>query len=394
MRGSPLPGKPAIAAATEIRPGRYPELDAVEMYQAVIRAFLERWRLKPSMVDGLLCAPAGMASGQSDIFIHETLADLLGIHPIFSETLNAGGASYAVMAARAALAVGQGLANAVLCLGAGKFPKVGTGGADSMARMLSQPDFEYIYGTFVPALYALAATRHMHERGTTREQLASVAVSNRAWSLRHPDALMRAQGPITIKDVIDSRPIAEPFHLLDCSVPCEGGAAFLVTRAELAREITPQPAYLLGVGEYHDHGPASQSRDFASMGARQAGEQAFRMAGLSPADVRVAEIYDAFTINPIMFVEELGLVAPGEGGRFFLEGRGAPGGTLPVNTYGGLLSFGHTGDASGISMLIEGALQVMGLAGERQVANADVALVHTYGNIMSEHCTLLLGRNV
>src|SRR5208337_2500559 len=101
-----------------------------------------------------------------------------------------------------------------------------------------------------------------------------------------------------------------------------------------------------------------------------------------------------FTINPIMFVEELGLVAPGEGGRFFLEGRGAPGGTLPINTYGGLLSFGHTGDASGMSMLIEGALQVMGLAGERQVANADVALVHTYGNIMSEHCTLLLGRSV
>src|SRR5208282_3950493 len=118
MRGSPLPGKPAIAAATEIRPGRYPELDAVEMYQTVLGAFLERWRLKPSMVDGLLCAPAGMASGQSDIFIHETLADLLGIHPIFSETLNAGGASYAVMAARAALAVGQGLANAVLCIGA------------------------------------------------------------------------------------------------------------------------------------------------------------------------------------------------------------------------------------------------------------------------------------
>jgi len=239
MRGSPLPGRPAIAAATEIRPGRYPELDAVEMYETVIREFLKRWRIKPAMVDGLLGAPAGMASGQSDIFIHETLGDLLGIHPIFSETLNAGGASYAVMASRAAMAVSQGFANAVLCLGAGKFPKVGTGGADSMARMLSQPDFEYIYGTFVPALYALAATRHMYERGTTREQLAAVAVSNRAWSLRHPDALMRAQGPITVKDVLDSRPIAEPFHLLDCSVPCEGGAAFLVTRAELAREITP-----------------------------------------------------------------------------------------------------------------------------------------------------------
>ncbi len=393
MRGSPFAGNPAIAAACEVRPGRYPELDALGMYERVLHEFLRKWRIDPSMVDGLLAAPAGMASGQSDIFIHETLADYLGLHPIFSETLNAGGASYAVMASRAAMAISQGLANAVLCVGAGKFPKVGTGGADSMARMLSHPEFEYIYGTFVPALYALAATRYLHERGAPREALAAAAVSTRAWALKHPDALMRSHGAITIKDVLDSRPIAEPFHLLDCSVPCEGGAAFLVTRGEVARQITPQPAYLLGVGEYHDHGPASQSRDFGSMGAREAGERAFAMAGLSPSDVRVAEIYDAFTINPVMFVEELGLVGRGEGGRFFLDGRGAPGGKLPVNTYGGLLSFGHTGDASGMSMLIEGALQVMGIAGERQVNNADVALVHTYGNIMSEHCTLILGRN-
>ena len=160
--------------------------------------------------------------------------------------------------------------------------------------------------------------------------------------------------------------------MLDCSVPCEGGAAFLVARAEIARSLVEQPAYIRGFGEYHDHGPISQSRDFSSMGARHAARQAFESARLAPADVRVAEIYDAFTINPIMFLEEMGLVAPGRGGPFFLDGKGLPGGPLPVNTYGGLLSFGHTGDSSGVSMIVEGALQTMGRAGARQVRDADV----------------------
>ncbi|MGH7894899.1 MAG: thiolase family protein, partial [Candidatus Binatia bacterium] len=204
---------PAIAAATEIRPGRFPDLDGLDLYARVLRAFLEEWRLDPGIVDGFLVSPAGMATGiGADIFVHETLGDSLGIHPVFSETLNVGGATYAIMAARAALAIASGRANAVLCAAAGKFPKVGAGGAEAMARMVSHPDFEFPYGTFIPALYALAATRHMHERGTTREALASVAVSTRQWALRHPDAIMREQGPVTIADVLASRPIAEPFH--------------------------------------------------------------------------------------------------------------------------------------------------------------------------------------
>ena len=386
--------EPAFAAANEVRPGRYPDLSGLDLYEKVLVEFLRASRLDPSRIDGFLASPAGMALGTgADIFVHEELADALGIHPVFSETINAGGATFALMAARAAMAIESGRATAVLCAAAGKFPKVGAGGAEMMARMVSHPEFEFIYGAFIPALYALAATRHMHERGTTREALAAVAVSTRQWALRHPDAIMRAQGAITIDDVLRSRPIAEPFHLLDCSVPCEGGAAFVVARGDVAREMTRQPAYLLGFGEYHDHGPISQSRDFTSMGARYSAKQAFESAGLSPADVRVAEIYDAFTINPIMYLEELGLAEPGKGGRFFLDGRGAPGGDLPVNTYGGLLSFGHTGDSSGMSMVIEGALQTMGLAADRQVANAEITLVHTYGGMMAEQATLLLGRS-
>ena len=388
----PLPGRPAIAAVHEVPPGRYQNHAGVELQEHVLREFLARTGLDRGVVDGLLACPAGMAAGEgADVFVHERLNDTFGLVPRFSETVNVGGATYAVMASRAALAIGAGLADAVLCVGAGGFPKVGQGGGDAMARMVSHRDFEYPYGSFIPAMYALAATRHMHDRGTTREGLAAVAVSSRAWALQHPDALMRDKGGLTVQQVLDSRPIAEPFHLLDCSVPCEGGAAFLVAREEIAREVSDQPAYLLGFGEHHDHGAVTRASNFATMGAGVAARAAFEMAGLEPDDVDVAELYDAFTINPILLLEEVGLSAPGTGGQFFLEGRGAPGGDLPVNTYGGLLSFGHTGDASGMSMVVEGALQVMGAAGARQV-DADIAYVHTYGGMMADHASLLLGR--
>ncbi len=383
---------PAVAAATEIRPGRYPDVDGFAMQELVVAAFLRQWALDPSMIDGLLISPAGMAVGTgANIFVHEWMTDSLGIHPRYALTVNGGGATYNLMAMRAATAISAGLADAVLCIGAGKFPKVGTGGGDAMAKMVSNPEFEYPYGSFIPAMYALAATRHMHTRGTKREGLAAVAVSQREWALRHPDAIMRDKGSITVDDVLGSRPIAEPFNLLDCSVPCEGGGAFLVARGEIAREIVDQPAYVLGFGEYHDHGAIAQSSDFATMGAGRAATPAFAMAELKTSDVNLAELYDAFTINPILLLEETGLAESGAGGRFFQDGRGGPGGDLPVNTYGGLLSFGHTGDASGISMLIEGALQTMGRAGDRQV-ETDVTLVHTYGGMMADHATVLLGR--
>ncbi|AXB46176.1 thiolase family protein [Prauserella sp. PE36] len=392
MRSPALSGSPAIAAVEELPPGRYPDYDGAAMQELVLRHFVTNSGIGPNAVDGLLVCPAGMAGGQgADVFNHERINDALGIRPRFCETINVGGATYTVMLTRAATAIRAGLADAVLCVGAGKFPKVGAGGADLMARMISHPDFEYPYGSFIPALYALAATRHMAERGTPREALAAVAVTSREWALRHPDALMRPAGPLTIEQVLDSRPIASPFHLLDCSVPCEGGAAFLVMRGELARELTQQPAYLLGFGEHHDHGNISHASDFATMGAGVSARTAFAMAGLAPSDVDIAQLYDAFSINPILLLEETGLAEPGKGGHFYLNGAAAPDGVLPVNTYGGLLSFGHTGDASGMSMLIEGARQVMGQAGDRQV-EADIALVHTYGGMMADHSTVLLGR--
>lgn len=392
MVKGPLSGRAAIAAVHEIPPGRYPEHDRLSIQEHVLAEFVQACPVSPGVVDGLLVAPAGMADGVgTDVFVHERLTDVLGLTPRFAETVNVGGATYAVMVSRAVTAIANGLADAVLCVGAGKFPAVGKGGGDQMAKIVSHPDFEYPYGSFIPALYALSATRHMHERGTSREALAQVAVTTREWALRHPDAIMRDKGALSVADVLQSRPIASPFHLLDCSVPCEGGAALLVAREEIAREIAEQPAYVLGFGEYHGHGAVAHASDFTSMGASVAARAAFAMAELEPADVSVAELYDAFSMCPIWLLEETGLAGYGKGGAAYLDGRARPGGDLPVNTYGGLMSFGHTGDASGMSMLVEGALQVMGRADQRQV-EADIALVHTYGGMMADHCTLLLGR--
>ncbi len=358
-----VPGRAAIAAAQEIPPGRYPEYDRLSIQEYVLAEFLRAWPVPPEVVDGLLVCPAGMADGAgTDVFVHERLTDALGLTPRFAETLNVGGASYSVMVARAATAIGAGLADAVLCVGAGKFPAVAAGGGDAMARITSHPDFEYPYGSFIPAMYALMATRHMHERGTTREALAQVAVTSREWALRHPDAIMRSKGPLTVHDVLASRPIASPFNLLDCSVPCEGGAVVLIAREEIACEFAEQPAYLLGFGEYHGHGAIAHASDFTSMAASVSARAAFTMAGRQACDVGVEELYDAFSICPIWLLEETGLAEHGRGGAVYLDGRAGPGGDLPVNTYGGLLSFGHTGDASGMSMLVEAARQVMGAA--------------------------------
>ncbi|WP_372717053.1 thiolase family protein [Immundisolibacter sp.] len=386
-----MPVAVAIAAVSELTPGRYPQRATHALYQDAIATLLAQWPIKPGDIQGLLVAPAGMADGVSDnIFVHERLVEELGLDSTFAETVNVGGSTHAVMAIRAALAIRAGLADGVLCVSAGRFPNVGGGGAQRNTRMFAHPDFDSLYGPYIPPIYAQVATRHMHETGIGRDAMAAVAVGQRAWAIRHPQALMAAKGPLTVDSVLAARPIASPFHLLDCSVPCDGGGAFLVASAALARRINPQPAWLRGFGEVHRRANISQLRRLDDVGGQAAAQAAFRMAGLTPGDVRLAQLYDSFSYNPILGVEHMGLVPAGQGGRFFLDGRGAPGGDLPVNSNGGLLSFGHTGDASGMSVIAEAALQVMGRAGDRQVS-APVALVHCYGGMMSEHAVLLLG---
>ena len=383
----------AIAATYEMKPGRYPELDPFDMFREVLMGAIDSWGIRPSDVDGLLTAPAGQSAGATDTYVHDKLVSELAIHPRFAETMCLGGATYAAMVNRAQLAIENGQAKAVLCIGAGKFMKPGAGGAEMMARMISECDFEVPYGTFIPALYAMVAQQFMHERGITREDIARYAVSARKWALLNPRALMHSKGPIEVADVIASRPIAEPFNFLDCSIPTDGGGAVLVARADIARDISKQPAYVRGYGECHLRGTMSNAGNLIETGATVSGPEAFRRAGMQPSDIDVVQLYDAFSATPLILLENLGFCAPGTSGAFIRSGAADPGGSLPMNTNGGLLSFGHTGDSSGMSVLIEAARQVMSEAGPNQVEKAENVLAHCYGGMMYDHTTLILSRN-
>lgn len=310
----------AIAATYEMLPRRYLELDPFEMFRAVLDGALDSWGIGPRDIDGLLTAPAGQSAGSTDTYVHDKLVSELAIHPRFVETMCLGGATYAAMVNRAQLAIESGQANAVLCIGAGKFMKPGAGGAEMMARIISEWDFEVPYGTFIPALYALVAQQFMHERGIKREDIARYAVSARKWALLNPRALMHSKGPIEVADVIASRPIAEPFHFLDCSIPTDGGGAVLVTRADMARDFAKQPAYVHGYGECHLRGTMSNAGNLIETGATVSGPEAFRRARMTPAEIDVVQLYDAFSATPLILLENLGFCAPGTSGAFIQSG--------------------------------------------------------------------------
>jgi len=382
----------AIAATYEMKPGRYPKLTPMDMYHHVLAGALSHWCVRPHDIDGLFATPAGMAMGETDIATHEKLAEALGIRPRISETLYAGGASFSIMVQRAAAIIYAGLAESILCLGAGKFKKVGAGGADIQARVASEPDFEYPYGAYIVSNYALIASQYVAAYDVPREALARVAVSARRWAIRNPQAIMFGKGEITVDDVLKSRPIASPFNLLDCSVPCDGGGAVLVTTAAKARSIAKQPAYVWGFGETHTHSSVSQAHDILNSGAIDTASEAFSQARIAPSDITVAQLYDAFSAVPLLLLENIGFCRRGEAAAMALAGALDPGGKLPTNTGGGLLSFGHTGDASGMSVLIEGVRQVMNEATGCQVEEGDRGLIHTYGGMLAEHSTLIVGR--
>jgi acetyl-CoA acetyltransferase len=231
----------------------------------------------------------------------------------------------------------------------------------------------------------------MAEFGTSEQQFAGIAVAAREWASRNPAAQMR--DPITIDDVINSRMIADPLHLLDCSLVSDGGSAIIMISAERAKDFAHDPVYLLGVGEGHSHEHISQARDLTTSAARESGARAYEMAGVGPGDIDVAQLYDCFTPTVLVELEDLGFCDKGEGGDLVDSGALLPGGTLPVNTHGGLLSHCHPGNPGSMFALTESVWQLRHQAGDRQVADARLALVHAQGGIMSSHTTLILGRD-
>ena len=238
------------------------------------------------------------------------------------------------------------------------------------------------------SMYALAASRHMHEFGTTREQMAEVAVAARAWAKDNPKAFVR--DPLTIEDVLAARPISEPFTSRDCCVVTDGGGAVVVTSAERAKDLAKPLVHVLGVAEAHWHRHISQMPDLTTTAATESAPRAYEMAGVTADDIDVVMIYDAFTISTIMFLEDLGFCAKGEGGAFVSGGNIAPGGGQAVNTNGGGLSYCHPGMYS-IFTMIESVRQLRGECEARQVADAKLAVAHGSGGVLSTQVTMVLG---
>lgn len=239
-----------------------------------------------------------------------------------------------------------------------------------------------------PTYFGLITTRHMHDYGTTLEQWAQVAVSTRAWAGLNPKAMYR--DPLTVEEVLNSRPICYPFNVLNICLVTDAGGAVVLTRADRAKDCAKKPVYVRGTGEGTEHVMVTQMKGLPlSEATRISGKRAFEMAGVKPGDFDHVMLYDAFTSGPPIMLESLGMCQPGEGVTFFEEGRSTPGGSLPINTNGGGLSYTHSG-MYGIFPILEAARQLRGECGARQVPNASLSLVNGMGGMLSAAGTLVL----
>jgi acetyl-CoA acetyltransferase len=318
------------------------------------------------------------------------LGEALGIRPRYVDGTSVGGCSFIIMVGHAVAALHHGLCN-VAVISHGESGRSGVGVTRSRDTSLSgQFEFPYGFGG-APTYFGMITTRHMHVYGTTLEQWAQVAVSTRKWAALNPKARMRE--PITIDDVLKSRPVSYPFNLLNICLVTDAGGAVVLTRADRAKDCAKPPVYVRGAGEATEHVMVTQMSDLTfSESTRMSGEKAFTMAGVTHRDFNHLMFYDAFTSGPPLMLEALGFARRGEGVRFFEEGRSTPGGTLPINTNGGGLSYTHSG-MYGIFPIIEAARQLRGECGARQVPGASVSLVNGMGGMLSAAGTLVLSND-
>src|SRR5690606_15783120 len=338
-----------------------------------------------SAVDGLITA---YSVGDPYNFFATVLAEYLQLRPSVLAQVNVGGSVGNLLLSHAAAAIRTGRATTVLCVWAdNRRSAMGSNQTVSrVADLAAHPSYELPYGPLVPSLYGPVAERYLHEYGAGPEALAEVAVAARGHASRHPSAHRRT--PITVADVLASPMVSSPLHALDCCLISDYGAAVLLTSAERAADLARPPVALLGTGEATTHEFISAAPDLLATGARPAAERAYAEAGLGPSDLDLVYLYDCFTITVLLLLEEVGLCGRGEAADLVASGAIGPGGSLPVNTHGGLLSYSN----GGLLHVVEAVRQLRGEAGERQVAGAETALVHLQGGVLSTHATAVLGR--
>jgi acetyl-CoA acetyltransferase len=368
--------------------GELPASSPLSLHADAARAALADAGLVHKDVDGIVCAYSLV---EPHLMPSSVVAEYLGIRPAYSAALMLGGATGCAAVMHAAMLVETGRCrHVIVVMGDNRLSGMSRDAAVAALAHVGHSQFEVPYGPTIPAFYALVASRYMHEYAVTPEHLAHVAVTMRAHAARHPGAQMRA--PLTVADVLASRMIAKPLRLLDCCLVSDGGAAVVVSAADAARDTTRPAVALIGAGQGHTHEHLSQAPVLTDFGCHDAAARALDEAGIGLADVHVAEIYDSFTITLLIELESIGFFNRGEAGPAIVAGALALGGRLPTNTHGGLLSFGHSGAAGGLTHVVEAVRQLRGECGDRQVAGARVGFVHGDGGILSAHCSLVLAR--
>lgn len=364
--------------------GRHDGSSTLDLMSTAAQSALNDAGLRRGEIDGLL---TGYSTTMPHLMLATVFAEHFGVQPAYAHAIQVGGATGLAMAMLAHELVDAGVAKNILVV-AGENRLTGQT-RDSAMQALAQvghPHYEVPLGPTIPAYYGLIASRYMHEYGLTQQDLAEFAVLMRHHAMAHPGAQFR--DPITIDDVMKSREIAAPLKLLDCCPVSDGGAAFVVSR----EPIHERSVRIRGAGQAHMHQHVTAARSLTEFGAAHAVARAKGKSGVALSDVKYAAIYDSFTITLAILLEEIGLAGRGEAAARARSGDFGIGGALPLNTHGGLLSYGHCGCGGAIAHLVETQLQMTGRAGPRQVRDASVALLHGDGGVMSSHVSMFLER--
>lgn len=380
-----LRGSAAIVGVGTFGCGEAKGFTDMELLARAAQAAVADAGLRMSDIDGICTASASATMWAMPVI------EYLGIRPTYIDSTMLGGSSFVAHLLPAMQALHFGQCNAVLvCYGsAQRSATFGRKEVVASRRFLDPQPYEMPYEPMLPlSAYALVASRYMHEFGATRRHLAEVAVAARAWARMNPEAFMR--DPLTIEQVLEARMVSDPLSVRDCCMVSDGAGAYVLMRADRAKDMPKKPVYVLGNGTAVWNRQVSSMEDLTVTAATQSGRAAYEMAGLSAKDIDLVELYDAFTINTLLFLEDLGFCGKGEAAAFVENGGIAPGGRLPVNTNGGGLSCVHPG-MYGIFTIIESVRQLRGECGERQVNNARLALAHGNGGTLSSQSTAILG---
>jgi acetyl-CoA acetyltransferase len=382
-----LKGKAAIVGLAELKPWKEapPDITPLKLMSRLTVEAIADSGLEKKDVDGFL---VGMPFADPGMLYPASACEVLGINARMLNQVDIGGASPAGMVWRAAAAIDAGMCNAVLCIVA-DLNKLG----DQRVPVVSvQREFEAPYGNIgANCGYAMVAHRHMYEYGTKPEQMAKIAVDQRANALKNPLATFNDK-PLTIEDVLSSRMIVDPLHLYEIVSPCSGGSAVIVASPELARRAKNPPAWLLGAGEFSNHASITYAPSLTDSPVKPAADMAFKMAGVERRHIDLVCPYDCYTITVLVTLEDAGFCKKGQGGSFVMEHDLTYAGDFPCNTHGGQLSFGQPGLGGGMSHVTEAARQLMGRGEAHQVKDAKLAYVNGNGGIMSEQVSLILER--